>query len=69
MCLHRSGGVLPFTPTKCAPVFVACCRLHNLMVAEGDLQEEDVGAEEDDDDDDELGVGVDGGGRGQAGTC
>jgi len=32
------------------------------MVAEGDLQKEDVGAEEDDDDDDELGVGVDGGG-------
>lgn len=35
-CLHRSGGVLPFAPDKCAAVFVACCRLHNMCMEQNE---------------------------------
>ncbi|WAQ97362.1 HARB1-like protein [Mya arenaria] len=31
-CLHRSGGVLPFSPGKSCRVFLACCKLHNLCI-------------------------------------
>lgn len=31
-CLHKSGGVLLFTPNKCAQVIMACLKLHNLCV-------------------------------------
>ncbi|XP_061163868.1 putative nuclease HARBI1 [Saccostrea echinata] len=33
-CLHKSGGCLPFTPTKCALVIETCCRLHNKAIEE-----------------------------------
>ncbi|XP_052217669.1 putative nuclease HARBI1 isoform X1 [Dreissena polymorpha] len=31
-CLHKSGGVLPFNPTKSSHVVVACMKLHNLCI-------------------------------------
>ncbi|XP_052799657.1 putative nuclease HARBI1 isoform X2 [Mya arenaria] len=31
-CLHRSGGVLPFSPGKSCRFFLACCKLHNLCI-------------------------------------
>ncbi|XP_061190830.1 putative nuclease HARBI1 [Saccostrea echinata] len=33
-CLHKSGGCLPFTPTKSALVIETCCRLHNKAIEE-----------------------------------
>ncbi|XP_062581522.1 putative nuclease HARBI1 [Saccostrea cucullata] len=33
-CLHKSGGCLPFKPTKCAIIIETCCRLHNKAIEE-----------------------------------
>ncbi|XP_052282277.1 putative nuclease HARBI1 [Dreissena polymorpha] len=52
-CLHRSGGVLPYKPHQCAALFVACCRLHNLLMENGDEQEVDADVQEEDDNDDD----------------
>ncbi|KAH3853419.1 hypothetical protein DPMN_095942 [Dreissena polymorpha] len=52
-CLHRSGGVLPYKPHQCAALFVACYRLPNLLVENGDEQEVDADVREDDDNDDD----------------
>ncbi|KAH3827922.1 hypothetical protein DPMN_018323 [Dreissena polymorpha] len=56
-CLHRSGGVLPYKPHQCAALFVACCRLHNLLMDNGEEQEVDADViEEDDNNDDPVEV-------------
>lgn len=49
-CLHKSGGCLPFQPSKCVQVVSACVRLHNLcqdrnipvtsLVTEGDSDDD-----------------------------
>ncbi|KAH3865921.1 hypothetical protein DPMN_028968 [Dreissena polymorpha] len=49
ICLLRSGGVLPYKPHQCAALFVASCRLHNLLMANGEKQEVDADVSEDDD--------------------
>uniref|UniRef100_A0A8W8JX39 DDE Tnp4 domain-containing protein n=1 Tax=Magallana gigas TaxID=29159 RepID=A0A8W8JX39_MAGGI len=33
-CLHRTGGVLPFSPSRCSQIIQCCIRLHNLAVSE-----------------------------------
>ncbi|XP_069108158.1 putative nuclease HARBI1 [Argopecten irradians] len=33
-CLHPTGGVLPFRPSKCAKVLETCVRLHNKAMSE-----------------------------------
>ncbi|XP_052215115.1 putative nuclease HARBI1 [Dreissena polymorpha] len=48
-CLHKTGGVLPFKPQKCASVFVACCRLHNLCLQNGLPDPPELDLEEDHD--------------------
>ncbi|WAR06381.1 hypothetical protein MAR_021750 [Mya arenaria] len=32
VCLHRSGGALQYTPTKCCKIVVACVKLHNFCI-------------------------------------
>ena len=60
-CLHKSGGCLMFSPTRCARVIVACMCLHNICIQhrlpqpEGDevqdegVQDQDVANAIDDD--------------------
>ncbi|XP_062608636.1 putative nuclease HARBI1 [Saccostrea cucullata] len=33
-CLHRTGGVLPFSLSRCSQIIQCCIRLHNLAVSE-----------------------------------
>lgn len=48
--MHRSGGDLPFSPTKSAAIFAACCRLHNFCIERHvfmpDIVDEDGGDDE-----------------------
>lgn len=49
-CLHKSGGALQYTPSKCAKITLACMLLHNRCIRrnialpeeEPELEEEEV---------------------------
>uniref|UniRef100_K1PEI0 DDE Tnp4 domain-containing protein n=1 Tax=Magallana gigas TaxID=29159 RepID=K1PEI0_MAGGI len=31
-CLHKTGGALAYTPSKCVRIVECCCRLHNRAI-------------------------------------
>lgn len=31
-CLHKTGGALAYTPSKCVRIIECCCRLHNRAI-------------------------------------
>ncbi|XP_060596210.1 putative nuclease HARBI1 [Ruditapes philippinarum] len=58
-CLHKSGGVLPFSPEKSSQVVVACMRLHNFCKTRGVQEPVEIITQDDDDDDNNLPNGDD----------
>jgi hypothetical protein len=45
-CLHKTGGALPFSPSKCCRIITACCYLHNYAIdrrqPEPEILEDDI---------------------------
>ncbi|XP_052268472.1 putative nuclease HARBI1 [Dreissena polymorpha] len=62
-CLHTAGGCLPFTPSKCAQIVLACMHLHNFCM-DRNIMDPTLMPDVDDDDEDDAIVrqtdGVDG---------
>lgn len=65
-CLHKSGGSLQYSPTKCANITIACFLLHNYCVKRRvpvPVDDDEEGPLDQDDDQAHVQAGVGGRGR------